>query len=949
MQTAPTKGRPGMSDPVTELSLRWKRAPDTTNTIALANAVRGPLHASLIQEIGAFATDRLGSDVPVLLAVARMYMSAQRLSDAQSILVTAGKLAPRDAFVYRILGEVLLRRGDAERAEKVFERAMQLGATDGGTRLWLDRARLFKDIQAKLGARAVATEVEHAAPAATSDLSPDLDPVSDRTIPLPEDSEAPTSIQRSPLVSPRKPPPPQLQPPPPVRQGMGVGGPNAGTGANALLASLAPAAGMTPTGMPKAQPAFLFDKEAATTASARNLEESVTFDLGSAPKSRQALPSLAEMPLDPVPSDAAQPKPRELLDALSLAGVYEPNARQGAHYQWAKPQRDTKRRGSWLLVVVMVLFLGGSFGTYRYVQMQREIKRATAAAIMNEIDTALLEGRVTRLNDLEAAFGRAFELDSRSKQAALSWARERALVGLIRGGQDVAFEDATSRARAVGVPEADLAFTQIASFLFQNDSAGAVALLPRHDAAAANDPWYQLLAGVCLERLGDPRAFERYAAAVKLSPDFVAAQVALIRYEIVEGDRARAIDLAAQFKSKRTDRPEAQALLALLWANDPSKPKAPVEAVEIVTKHEGLPLSLAWVPDVVSARLALEKNTMPEAREAIRHGLGLADGPGTASAFGFLALDADDEALARKAALVAVGYSAVYPRARVLAARVALLGGRLDEALKATEELDPTQVDVALSRAIVAYERADADGLARALEALPGDKRTSSAVSPAVLAQGALAGHADIAPSKLLSRSTSDDLWSDVIAMDIALDTGNLEVASAIGNRWLGLTAKDKVPSLRALRLSRLARYTNKLDDADLMSQLALAGATTTIRSIAERAFVLAAREKPTEIGSLIAKNQSAVGPMGSWLGAYATASAGKVDDARGRSATLDPPSNSAPAPVRVVSLVALGAMKDKKRGLPVLESLASQGQASPDVTQAAQALGAAPALTRRR
>ena len=40
-------------------------------------------------------------------------------------------------------------------------------------------------------------------------------------------------------------------------------------------------------------------------------------------------------------------------------------------------------------------------------------------------------------------------------------------------------------------------------------------------------------------------------------------------------------------------------------------------------------------------------------------------------------------------------------------------GARLDEALKATEDLEPTQADVAVVRAASAYERVDADGVMR--------------------------------------------------------------------------------------------------------------------------------------------------------------------------------------------------------------------------------------------
>ena len=140
-----------MPDPIDDLSQRWKRNPDASSTIALCEALRTVARPTLVQQVGEVAQQKHASDVQVLLAVARMYLETQRLSDAQAVLVSAGKLAPRDGSIYRWLGEVLLRRGDADRAEKVLERAMQLGTTDSTTRLWLDRARSFKPVQAKAG------------------------------------------------------------------------------------------------------------------------------------------------------------------------------------------------------------------------------------------------------------------------------------------------------------------------------------------------------------------------------------------------------------------------------------------------------------------------------------------------------------------------------------------------------------------------------------------------------------------------------------------------------------------------------------------------------------------------------------------------------------------------------------------------------------------------------
>src|SRR6185503_6105946 len=82
--------------------------------------------------------------------------------------------------------------------------------------------------------------------------------------------------------------------------------------------------------------------------------------------------------------------------------------------------------------------------------------------------------------------------------------------------------------------------------------------------------------------------------------------------------------------------------------------------------------------------------------------IAMSETPSLAVTPGFLAIDIGHEQLARKAALRALSFAALYPRARILAAGVALLGGRLDEAQKAVEELEPSSADVAVVRASVA-------------------------------------------------------------------------------------------------------------------------------------------------------------------------------------------------------------------------------------------------------
>ena len=126
----------------------------------------------------------------------------------------------------------------------------------------------------------------------------------------------------------------------------------------------------------------------------------------------------------------------------------------------------------------------------------------------------------------------------------------------------------------------------------------------------------------------------------------------------------------------------------------------------------------------------------------------------------------------------------MYEPARALAARVALLGDRLDEALKATEDLEPTSPDVAVVRAAAAYERVDADGVMRALEALPPEARKLPFLASLDLAADALSGKLQLDPSKIMTMAADDAPWSDLVAMDVALGEGDLASADKIAASW---------------------------------------------------------------------------------------------------------------------------------------------------------------------
>jgi predicted Zn-dependent protease len=748
-----------MPDPIDALSQRWKQNPDAASTIALCEALRGISRPTLVQQVGEIATQKHSGQVPVLLAVARMYLTAQRLSDAQGVLVTAGKVAPRDGSVYRWLGEVLLRRGDAERAEKVLERATQLGSTDPDTSLWLERARVFKVVQAKAGARAVAMEIAAAAvqPPRRRDLASlddegttevrtavDVDPEETGkftkeppTMPFPTPMGALRSelayallraknnvpddlIAAAPAPVPAPAPAPVPTPAPAPARVPPPALPAARAKPNHQMTIDSPTVSLTPPLRPEAPPTpepFAPHQVTARTAPTPEPfypEETVTKTavppqkqgrVPTGPSSRRMVEAAGAAAAAPYRNEAPPgvPNAKDVLDALSHAGVFEPEGAMGAVFRWDRPTEKTRKRSSIVLGVAMTLVVGAGVGIFEYVTDLRKKQHEEAELILKTVEADILSSRASVLPDVETRLGHAFELDSRSPRAALDWLHERAMVGIVKSGTEVAFEDSMARAKEVEVPEASYAFARVAAFVFQGDTAGAAGLMAKWDGPAADDPWYQLMTGVTLERAGDPRAIERYAAAVKLAPDLVVAQVLLAQDTSLESDPAKAADLGKQFRSKYADRPEGSALVAMAWAKDPTRgEQAPPEVADMAAHAADLPLPLATVPHAVAALGAVDKHDVASAKGEIEKGLAVADGPGVAAWLGSIALETRDEALVQKAALSAVGFSAVYPPARVLAARVALLGARFDQALKATEDLDANSPDVAVVRAAAA-------------------------------------------------------------------------------------------------------------------------------------------------------------------------------------------------------------------------------------------------------
>ncbi|HEY8074480.1 MAG TPA: tetratricopeptide repeat protein [Labilithrix sp.] len=925
-----------MPDTIDELYKRWQANPaDVTQTVSLCDALsHSPGRIDLVEIVGSHASRSL--DVRALVAAARMYLGIGRFDDAQSALLAAGRLAPRDGDVYRWLGEVLLRRGDAERAEKVLERAVQFGASEPQTSQLLADARKLAPTQKSSGMIAVADEI---AKSSRNGAIPKLNADD-------SDKDIETLVRKGAEVKPI------------VDIALGPAKP-------------VPAAGLPPPmpppkkeetelpGLAAPQPMFGTYTPEQTGRPQTSLGIGVMQTEPAAPVSAPALPVPSssrrepEIPVNPMllkpPKEVGGqrvPEPRDVLEALQVAGIFEPDGAVRP-LVWDKPERGRRRVWSTIIVAMMsVLAIGGGIGTFQWVKTKRAQEHIEAEAQLARIDVDLRTSDAALLDPAEKGLVRAFDLESRSPHAALTWLHERAMVGFLSGGDSVAFEDATARAREVGVEEKRLAFAGVASFLFQNDTAGAASAVAKGAAVKADeDAWYQLVAGATFERAGDAHALERYEAATKLDPELLIAQILLVRAMAVDGDPQRANELAKDFRAKHQDRIESAALVALAWARDPMKGEPPPEVQQILDSKAELPVPLRAVPHAARAVIAIEKHDIDQAKPALQKGLAVADTPGIAAWLGSIALGTGDEGLARKAALQAVSFSAVYPPARVLAARVALLGARLDEALKAAEDLPPSSPDVAVVAAAVAYEKLDRDGMARALDAVDGDAKKLPFLAPlqkglAVLSSTPNALSAD----KTIDFADGEDPWGDIIAMDFALDAGDVDLAHKVTSKWVG-----DVRGLRAARLARLARYEGKSDDADRLSKIALDTGTVTTRVLAERVFALVDAKKEKEALALFKSYPNVGGPLVKWLRAYAIASGGgKMEEARAIVSSEDPPPPLAPLPARTYAAMAYGALKDMRHGREYVSSIANAGFANPDIAAAADRLNL-PKPTHRR
>ncbi|MEZ4310095.1 MAG: hypothetical protein R3F14_18805 [Polyangiaceae bacterium] len=122
-------------------------------------AEAGGTPRDLVRRAGGDAVGRFPDDIDVLVAAGRMYLMAEELDEAERTLRHAVRVASREPHALRLLGEVLLRKGEPVAAHGALSSSVAAGMHDPWTKIWVSRALDYAELLADLGPEGVARDV----------------------------------------------------------------------------------------------------------------------------------------------------------------------------------------------------------------------------------------------------------------------------------------------------------------------------------------------------------------------------------------------------------------------------------------------------------------------------------------------------------------------------------------------------------------------------------------------------------------------------------------------------------------------------------------------------------------------------------------------------------------------------------------------------------------------
>jgi len=153
-----SREKTGRSKSLDAQLLRFRNQPNTEFAIPLAEGLLLAGRAAEAVEVAEVTLTKLPRSVPLLLLHGRASMEDGELLRAQASFLKAARMDVDDAMPLRWLSEVLLRRGDRDRAKKVFHRATGLRADfEGRSDL---EGRLVDSTEEKLPSAAASSLME---------------------------------------------------------------------------------------------------------------------------------------------------------------------------------------------------------------------------------------------------------------------------------------------------------------------------------------------------------------------------------------------------------------------------------------------------------------------------------------------------------------------------------------------------------------------------------------------------------------------------------------------------------------------------------------------------------------------------------------------------------------------------------------------------------------------
>ncbi len=156
--------------------LRFRNRPSGEDGRALAAELLEAGRNAEAVEVATLALAQAPEDGALHLIEGQAHLRENDLIRAQAALLKAARFAPSDKEPFRWLGEVLLKRGDPQRAVKVLERARALDPTDRAIQLLHQRSLRFARIAASDG------EAEAAQASKAAFERPDVDDYDEATV-----------------------------------------------------------------------------------------------------------------------------------------------------------------------------------------------------------------------------------------------------------------------------------------------------------------------------------------------------------------------------------------------------------------------------------------------------------------------------------------------------------------------------------------------------------------------------------------------------------------------------------------------------------------------------------------------------------------------------------------------------------------------------------------------